>query len=136
MVAIPVSTFQLANRDRGQLLTAIEENLLASGWLDDYQQKYLTRNAAAYLHNLLQSELLAISRHMENSANREKSVGLNSGIKDLLSRLNRPIKDDFQNFFMILLLVSTDYKWPGRELLRLIFQFRLIYWKTRAEIYS
>jgi hypothetical protein len=115
MVAIPVSTFQLANRDRGQLLTAIEENLLASGWLDEYQQKYLTRNAAAYLHNLLQSELLAISRHMENSANREKSVGLNQELIDLLSRLNRPIKDDFQKFLYdpVARLNRLQMAWKG-----------------------
>lgn len=115
MVAIPVSTFQLANRDRGQLLSAIEENLLASGWLDEYQQKYLTRNAAAYLHNLLQSELLAISRHMENSANREKSVGLNQELIDLLSRLNRPIKDDFQKFLYdpVARLNRLQMAWKG-----------------------
>ena len=115
MVAIPVSTFQLANRDRGQLLTAIEENLLASGWLDEYQQKYLTRNAAAYLHNLLQSELLAISRHMEISANREKSVGLNQELIDLLSRLNRPIKDDFQKFLYdpVARLNRLQMAWKG-----------------------
>lgn len=115
MVAVPVSTFQLASRDRGKLLTAIEENLSASGWLDEYKQKYMTRNAAAYLHNLLQSELLAISRHMENSANREKSIESTQELEDLLLRLNRPIKDDFQKFLYdpIARLNKLQVAWKG-----------------------
>jgi anti-sigma regulatory factor (Ser/Thr protein kinase) len=98
MVAIPVSTFKLANRDRDQLLSAIEENLLVTGWLDEFKQKYLTQNAAAYLHNLLQSELLAISRHMENSVIRDRSVNSIHEMEDMLTRLKRPIKEDFQKF--------------------------------------
>lgn len=115
MVAVPVSTFQLANRDRGQLLTAIEENLSASGWLDEYKQKFMTRNAAAYLHNLLQSELIAISRHMENSANRDKSIGSTQELEDLLLRLNRPIKDDFQKFLYdpVARLERLQMAWKG-----------------------
>jgi hypothetical protein len=115
MVAIPVSTFQLTNRDRAQLLTAIEENLLTTGWLDEFHQKYLTQNAAAYLHNLLQSELLAISRHMELFTDPDESVNSSQEIKDLLIRLNRPIKDDFQKYLYdpITRLNKLQAAWKG-----------------------
>ena len=115
MVAIPVSTFQLANRDRGQLLAAIEDNLLATGWLNEFNQKYLTQNAAAYLHNLLQSELLAISRHMENSANSDQSANSTKELKDLLMGLNRPIKDDFQKYLYdpVARLNKLQVAWRG-----------------------
>ena len=98
MVAIPMSTFQLANRDRDQLLAVIEENLLATGWLEEFKDKYLKQNAASYLHNLLQSELLAISRHMENSVTRDGSVNSIHEMEELRTRLKRPIKEDFQKF--------------------------------------
>ena len=98
MVAIPVSTFQLANQDRAELLTAIEEKLIETGWLDDFKAKYLTQNAAAYLHDLLQSELLAVSRHMESSANRDISIKSLDEMDGLLQKLNRPIREDFKRF--------------------------------------
>ena len=115
MVAIPVSTFQLANRDRDQLLAAIEENLLATGWLEEFKDKYLKQNAASYLHNLLQSELLAISRHMENSLSRDGSVNSIHELEDLLMRLKRPIKEDFQKFLYdpVARLNKLQVAWRG-----------------------
>ena len=53
MVAVLVSSFQLVNRDREQLIFMIESELTASGWQMGLKEKYLTQNAAAYLHNLL-----------------------------------------------------------------------------------
>ena len=98
MVAVLVSSFQLVNHDREQLFFMIESELTASGWQMGLKEKYLTQNAAAYLHNLLQSELLAITKQMELSSGELDSVDSLKELKTLLDRVNRPIKDDFQKF--------------------------------------
>jgi hypothetical protein len=98
MVAVLVSSFQLVNRDREQLIFMIESELTSSGWQMGLKEKYLTQNAAAYLHNLLQSELLAITKQMELSSGELDSVDSLKELKTLLDRVNRPIKDDFQKF--------------------------------------
>ena len=98
MVAVLVSSFQLVNRDREQLIFMIESELTASGWQMGLKEKYLTQNAAAYLHNLLQSELLAITKQMEMSSGELDSVDSLQELETLLDRLNKPIKDDFKKF--------------------------------------
>jgi glucose-6-phosphate-specific signal transduction histidine kinase len=98
MVALLVSSFQLVNRDRDQLITMIDSELAANGWTGGLKEKYLTQNAAAYLHNLLQSELLAITKQMEISSVDSESIDSLKELGELLDRLNRPIKDDFQRF--------------------------------------
>jgi len=98
MVALPASSFQLANRDRERLISLIQAELTANGWRADLQEKYLTQNAAAYLHNLLQSELLAIAKQIETSSDDLESLNSRNDLEKLLDRLNRPIKDDFQKF--------------------------------------
>ena len=98
MVAVLVSSFQLVNRDREQLIFMIESELTASGWQMGLKEKYLTQNAAAYLHNLLQSELLAITKQMEMSSRELDSVDSLQELETLLDRLNKPIKVDFQKF--------------------------------------
>ncbi len=98
MVAVLVSSFQLVNRDREQLIFMIESELTASGWQMGLKEKYLTQNAAAYLHNLLQSELLAITKQMEISSGDLDSADSLKELETLLDRVNRPIKDDFKKF--------------------------------------
>lgn len=98
MVAVLVSSFQLVNRDREQLIFMIESELTASGWQMGLKEKYLTQNAAAYLHNLLQSELLAITKQMEISSGDLDSADSLQELETLLDRLNKPIKEDFKKF--------------------------------------
>lgn len=98
MVGLLVSSFQLVNRDREQLIFMIESELIASGWQMGLKEKYLTQNAAAYLHNLLQSELLAITKQMEISSGELDSTDSLKELETLLDRLNRPIKDNLKNF--------------------------------------
>ena len=98
MVAVLVTSFQLVNRDREQLIFMIESELTASGWQMGLKEKYLTQNAAAYLHNLLQSELLAITKQMELSSGDLDSADSLKELETLLDRVNRPIKEDFKKF--------------------------------------
>jgi len=97
-IALLVSSFQLVNRDREQLIFMIESELAKVGWQSSLKEKYLNKNAASYLHNLLQSELLAITKQIEISSDDLDSVNSLKDIEILLDRLNRPIKDDFQKF--------------------------------------
>ena len=76
----------------------IESELTASGWQMGLKEKYLTQNAAAYLHNLLQSELLAITKQVEISSGDLDSADTLKELGTLLDRVNRPIKDDFKKF--------------------------------------
>ena len=98
MVALLVSSFELVNRDRSQLIFMIENELIVSDLRSDLNEKYLNKNAASYLHNMLQSELLLISKQLENSASDLGSVEARKDLEVLLTRLNRPIKEDFQKF--------------------------------------
>lgn len=115
MVAIPVSIFQITNQDRVQLLQAIEENLVSTGWFEQLQDKYLSQNAASYLHNLLQSELLSISYRMEKSANLDESIDSLVELEGLLSKVKKPITNDFKNFLYdpIARLDRLPVAWKG-----------------------
>jgi hypothetical protein len=97
-IALLVSSFQLVNRDREQLIFMIERELTTVGWRSSLKEKYLNKKAASYLHNLLQSELLAITKQIEISSDDLDSVNSLKDLEILLDRLNRPIKDDFQKF--------------------------------------
>jgi hypothetical protein len=98
LVALLVSSFQLVNHDREQLIFMIESDLAKVGWQSSLKEKYLNKNAASYLHNLLQSELLAITKQIEISSDDLDSVNSRKDLEILLDRLNRPIRDDFQKF--------------------------------------
>jgi len=115
MVAIPASTFQLANRDREQLLLAIENELINMGWERGYQERYLKQNAASYLHNLLQSELFALSHQINASDPLSDPKESRDNLEDLLKRLHRPIKEDFQSFLYdpIARLNRLSVAWKG-----------------------
>jgi signal transduction histidine kinase len=97
-IALLVSSFQLVNRDREQLIFMIESELTKIGWQSSLKEKYLNKNAASYFHNLLQSELLAITKQIEISSDNLDSVNSRKDLENLLDRLNRPIRDDFQKF--------------------------------------
>ena len=98
MAALLVSAFQLANRDREKLLHDIEKLLVENGSDSEFRRKNMSENVASYLHNSLQSELLAIAGQMESSAERVDSVELKNTLELLVARLNQPIKDGFDNF--------------------------------------
>jgi hypothetical protein len=98
-IALLVSSFQLVNRDREQLIFMIDRELTTVGWRSSLKEKYFNKNAASYLHNLLQSELLAITKQIEISSDNLDSVNSRKDLEILLDRLKRPIKEDFQKFF-------------------------------------
>ena len=98
MVAVLVSSFELVKRDRGEILFMIESELMAFGQSSVLQEKYLYKNAASYLHNMLQSELLSITKQLETSSGVSDSLDTRIDIERLLDRFNRPIKEDFQKF--------------------------------------
>jgi uncharacterized membrane protein len=98
MVAVLVSSFELVKRDRGEILFMIESELMAFGQSSVLQEKYLYKNAASYLHNMLQSELLSITKQLETSSGVSDSLDTLIDIERLLDRFNRPIKEDFQKF--------------------------------------
>lgn len=98
MAALIVSTFQLANKDREQLLLEIKGALENNGSESEFHNRVSNESVASYLHNSLQSELLAIARQMESSAERLDAQEFQNGLELLIKRLNQPIKEDFDDF--------------------------------------
>jgi signal transduction histidine kinase len=98
MAALLVSTYQLANKDRAQLLREIEEFLLRSGPESEFQNRVANESIASYLHNSLQSELFALAEQMESSADKLDEEGFQRSVELLIKRLKRPLKEDFDSF--------------------------------------
>jgi signal transduction histidine kinase len=98
MAALLVSTFQLVNKDRAELLLEIEGLLIKSGSELEFRNRVANENVASYLHNSLQSELLSIARQMESSAERLDAQEFHNSLDLLMKRLNQPLKEDFDNF--------------------------------------
>jgi signal transduction histidine kinase len=98
MAALLVSTFQLVNKDRAELLLEIEGLLIKGGSESEFHSRVANENVASYLHNSLQSELLSIARQMESSAERLDAEEFQGSLDLLMKRLNQPLKEDFNNF--------------------------------------
>jgi len=98
MTAILGSAFQLTKRDRAKLLVEIEELVLHHEVASSQKNLHITQNAASYLHNSLQSELLSISRQLEHSSKNFESKDSQFNLEGLILRLNSSIRDDFQKF--------------------------------------
>jgi hypothetical protein len=98
IVAVLASAFQLTQRDRAKLLLDIENSVFFSELVGRNQGHYLTKNAASYLHNSLQSELLSISRQLELSATDYERDDHQIDLEALIHRLNSSIRDDFYKF--------------------------------------
>ena len=59
---------------------------------------FVNESMASYLHNSLQSELLALSYQIEESAKDPNTENARRLLEKLGSRINRSISDDFENF--------------------------------------
>ncbi len=97
LVACFSSTYTLTQSDRNHLISLMETNLLPSK-IDDDEDSFVNESMASYLHNSLQSELLALSYQIEESAKDPNAENSRRLLEKLGSRINRSISDDFENF--------------------------------------
>lgn len=97
-VMIVLSLFNLALRDHGLLIELLENFDITKKANSSKPVDVGERHLASYLHNSLQSELLAIAGQLEDAAtanNRDKSSAI---LQKVNSLINRSFIDDFEKF--------------------------------------
>jgi hypothetical protein len=92
------SIYELNKSDRTAVIQTLENEFQKSIEKSDIQESIAAEKAASYLHNTLQSELLALSYQMDNSAEKSDEVAARSILERLASRINQSIGRDFENF--------------------------------------
>ena len=115
LAVVFVSTYQLAQSDRNRVLQLIEENLLGDLGDSTRHGDVVAGNVASYLHNSLQSELIALSYQIEESAKNPDSEESRALLERLGSRINRSISQDFEDFIEKPLdrLSKLESAWKG-----------------------
>lgn len=94
LFVLGLSIISLIKQDRQILLENIEKEL------ENLEQvSYQRKQVASYLHNTLQSELLAISRKLEAAASLEDANEKRMALEQLGALINRSICDDFQTLY-------------------------------------
>lgn len=93
-VAVSLSIIALVKQDQVNLIDSIANKL------DQFSSAgYQSKQVASYLHNSLQSELLAISKQLEQVAVSEDETRSKEILEQLGALINRSISEDFQNFY-------------------------------------
>ena len=92
LLILGLSIISIIQNDQETLLKSISENLSKVEPIG-----YQTKQVASYLHNSLQSELLAITKKLERAANSDDGVTGRRLIEQLGSLINRSISEDFNN---------------------------------------
>lgn len=82
--------------DRDSILANMQSSLFG---LDGRNEDEVTReNMASFLHNTLQSELIALSYQLENAATDPQSEESRALLERIGARINRSISEDFHDF--------------------------------------
>lgn len=87
------SIITLIDRDRIKLIESLSKDVAAT------HIEYDKSQVASYLHNSLQSELLAISKKLEAAAISDDTEHQRVLLEQLAALLNRSISEDFINFY-------------------------------------
>lgn len=92
-LAVVLTTIGIIQRDQEKLVSTIQHELLMGN-----QSKVQTTQVASYLHNSLQSELLAISQQLESAANSDSQTQRET-MERMGALINRSISEDFRNLY-------------------------------------
>ena len=98
LASIPASTFTIVNQDRNQLLSRIEESIRQINPVSELMTHQINADVASYLHNSLQSQLLAIAGKMEISAQNLDEDEFRKNFDLLKVSLENPLRKDFSHF--------------------------------------
>lgn len=93
ILMILFSMLYLINQDRNQLISTIAQDLAKS------EISFQKTHVASYLHNSLQSELLALAKRLESAAIAGDGQQHRASLEQLSALLNRSISEDFANFY-------------------------------------
>lgn len=92
LLLVCFSMITIMESDRDALLTSIEKEISDQPGIQKDSQ------LAAYLHNSIQSELLALSKKLESAANSQDPEIQRQALEQITSFLNRSLNEDFANF--------------------------------------
>lgn len=92
MLAISFSAIGLIQQDRTRLIQAMAKTESSS-------EQYQRSQVASYLHNSLQSDLLALSKKLEQAASSTDVHIHRELLEQLSAMLNRSITEDFKGFY-------------------------------------
>ena len=98
IVSVLSSTRDLTQNDKSNLLIDLQKKLTTEGLNLGSTPSYSNADVASFLHNSLQSELLALSYQLENLANNPDAFKSKEILEQLGSRINRSISRDFDDF--------------------------------------
>lgn len=93
-----LALLKLAKQDRQVIIDALEKSSLASNTILDSEKSIERASIATYLHNTLQSELLALSRQLEVAANENNPQRSAELLEQVSTRVNRSIASDYELF--------------------------------------
>ena len=98
VVALLLSIYQLNRKDRINLLASLEKELELMVSDSNLKHSFMTSHMASYVHNSLQSELLAISMQIEEIAKNPDEFEAKQALERIGARINRSISLDFEDF--------------------------------------
>lgn len=110
-----LTLLKLAKQDRQVIINALEKSSLSPNSILKSEKSIERASIATYLHNTLQSELLALSRQLEIAANENNPQRSAELLEQVSSRVNRSIASDYELFTQSPLdrLGSVVESWRG-----------------------
>jgi signal transduction histidine kinase len=98
VVILVMSLLNLTRQDRKSILEALENLSIAPEFESLFESEAENAFLATYLHNSLQSELLALSKQLEDAAKEEDPVKSAELLQRVSSMVTRSIIDDYAKF--------------------------------------
>lgn len=95
-LSVLISIRELTVKDRDYLVEQLEKNRITA--TDNQYNQISNNDAASFLHNSLQSELLALSLQLEDIAKNPDSERTRAIVEQIGARINRSISEEFQDF--------------------------------------
>ena len=115
VVVYVLSLILLMSKDREYVLDLLSTLKLSDSSFSSLNEKSEETALASYLHNSLQSELLALSVQLQNAAEKSDRGESEKLLQQVSSIVNRSIADDFSKFAESPLerLASLESSWRG-----------------------
>jgi hypothetical protein len=134
VLMLALSFLHLTNQDRNMILGILKRSSPETLLNRPRAKNIEDASVASYLHNSLQSELLALSRQLEKAAENPDPTKSAALLQQVSSRVNRSIAEDFVRFAESPQerLVSVVNSWNGILEIQIKFQSDLLAVNSKA----
>lgn len=114
-LALLISAHAISIRDKESILEVVNFGLRSARGVTIDSSQSKDAQLASFLHNSLQSEILALSYQLQESSKSPDSEATRALLEQLGSRINRSINDDFESFVQTPLerLKRVQSAWRG-----------------------